>query len=100
MLEQIILEKQDFDKLLNTTITIHFAENYILNAEVISINEGIPYAESNRIPFSVIFRTEQLNEYFNQGIYPIIHPTKGTIPVFLVPLGPDKLGMRYEAVFN
>jgi hypothetical protein len=95
-----ILVKQDFKSLINNSIKIHFNDDYILPAEVISISEGMTYAESIRTPFSVIFRTDQKGQYFEQGTYPIIHPEKGNIPVFLVPLGPDDKGMKYEAVFN
>lgn len=100
MENQIILDKQDFESLPDNEVTIHFREDYILKAAIISVIAGMPYAKSARIPFSVIFRTELKDIYFSQGTYPIIHPTKGIVPVFLVPLGPDDKGMKYEAVFN
>jgi hypothetical protein len=97
---QIILTKQDFESIPDNGVTIHFSDDYILKAEVISIKEGMPFGEGIRTPFSIVFRTAQKNEYFDQGTYPIIHPSKGSIPVFLVPIGPDENGMKYEAVFN
>jgi hypothetical protein len=100
MEDQTILVKQDFESLIDNTLKIHFNDDYILQAEVISVFDGMIYAESIRTPFSIIFRTDQKNQYFEQGTYPIIHPEKGEIPVFLVPIGPDEFGMRYEAVFN
>src|SRR5262245_47328268 len=35
-----------------------------------------------------------------QKIYPMEHDQLGTLEIFLVPIGPDAQGMRYEAVFN
>jgi hypothetical protein len=35
-----------------------------------------------------------------QAIYAMRHPTLGALDVFLVPIGPDAVGMRYQAVFN
>lgn len=35
-----------------------------------------------------------------QRIYTVAHPALGAIDLFLVTLGPDAEGMRYEAVFT
>jgi uncharacterized protein DUF6916 len=35
-----------------------------------------------------------------QGIYRLYHPARGALDLFMVPLGPDPHGMRYEIVFN
>lgn len=35
-----------------------------------------------------------------QRIYRVTHPSLGTLHLFLVPLGPGRQGMRYEAVFG
>lgn len=35
-----------------------------------------------------------------QAIYNVEHDTLGALEIFLVPIGPDALGMRYEAIFN
>lgn len=52
-----------------------------------------------RRPFSLIFR-EPRNLYLPQAIYPLHHETLGTLDIFLVPIGPDPAGMRYEAIFT
>ncbi len=51
--------------------------------------------------FSLIFRGP-LDRLLPQRIYPIQHPTLGTLEIFLVPLGPegDTRGHHYQAVFN
>ena len=35
-----------------------------------------------------------------QGCYDMEHTALGSLLIFIVPIGPDKTGMRYEAVFN
>jgi hypothetical protein len=38
--------------------------------------------------------------YCRRGIYRLHHPARGALDLFMVPLGPDACGMRYEIVFN
>lgn len=35
-----------------------------------------------------------------QGTFELEHEKLGTFPLFLVPIGPDHQGFRYQAVFN
>jgi len=35
-----------------------------------------------------------------QASYRLEHDTLGALELFLVPIGPDAVGMRYEAIFN
>lgn len=50
-------------------------------------------------PFSVFFRGPR-TVVLPQRIYRLEHERMGTMEIFLVPVGPDEKGMRYEAVFN
>lgn len=52
-----------------------------------------------REPFSLFFRGPR-TPYAPQGTHRLDHDTLGRIELFLVPLGPDASGMRYQAVFN
>jgi hypothetical protein len=52
-----------------------------------------------RSPFSLVFRGP-LSPVMPQRTYPLEHPALGRLEIFLVPIGPDASGMRYEAVFN
>jgi hypothetical protein len=52
-----------------------------------------------RKPFSLIFRGP-LRPLLVQKIWPLEHSALGRLEIFLVPIGPDAAGMRYEAVFN
>ena len=59
-----------------------------------------PAREGQRVPFSLVFRTDGVNSYFPQGCRILHHPALGVAEIFLVPIGPDGSGMCYEAVFN
>ena len=38
--------------------------------------------------------------FLQQGMYPLRHEEMGDIEIFLVPVGQDERGFRYEAVYN
>ena len=52
-----------------------------------------------RSPFSLVFRGP-LSPVMPQRTYALEHASLGRLEIFLVPIGPDADGMRYEAVFN
>lgn len=94
------LQITDFEPYLNTTMQIVWSSDCILPAELIQLDKISAETIIDRTPFSIVFRTEQKNEYFNQGICILQHPEKGDINLFLVPLGLDEKGMMYEAIFS
>jgi len=51
-----------------------------------------------RDPFSLVFRSASKG-HVPQRIYRLEHPVMGRLDLFLVPIGPDESGMRYEAIF-
>jgi uncharacterized protein DUF6916 len=52
-----------------------------------------------RSPFSLVFRGP-FSPVMTQRTYALEHAALGRLEIFLVPIGPDADGMRYEAVFN
>jgi hypothetical protein len=74
-----------------------------LEAELIEVAElGMPPSDPEDAPrraFSIILRATP-DIVLPQRIYPVEHAELGTLDLFLVPLGPDKEGMRYEAIFT
>lgn len=94
------LAAADFVPLLNQALTILFEPGVSIQGTLIEVQESENYSPAPRKPFFIVLRTEQKDRYYPQGIYTVIHPEKGEIPLFLVPLGPDSQGMRYEAVFS
>ena len=55
--------------------------------------------KGHRDPFSLIFH-EDGHAHLPQQTHSIEHEKLGELDIFLVPLGPDAEGMRYEAVFG
>lgn len=95
-----LLTYGDFKDFINTRFSIEFEQNKILPAELIEATEFDNHSPLERKPFSIIFRTEQQNEYYPQATFMVEHPKKGALPMFLSPKGFDKIGMLYEAVFG
>jgi hypothetical protein len=52
-----------------------------------------------RAPFSLIFHAPPL-AFVEQQIFGVEHDTMDPFELFLVPIGPDDRGMRYQAVFT
>ena len=52
-----------------------------------------------RTPFALVFRSTP-GAPLPQRIYRLHHDGLGALDLFLVPIGPDEEGMRYEAVFS
>jgi hypothetical protein len=68
-----------------------------LDAELTNVDEGEP-AGSGRAPFSLVFRGP-LEPLLPQQIYRFEHDALGSFEVFIVPIGADEAGVRYEVVF-
>jgi hypothetical protein len=68
------------------------------DVELIEIFEADAQGPS-RPQFSLIFRGGP-DPPLPQRIYRIEHGSLGPLDIFLVPLGPDEVGQRYEAVFT
>lgn len=67
--------------------------------------EPTPYGdpgsyEGRRMPFSLIFHAVVDGAHLEQQTLALTHPAAGSTPLFVVPLGPDGRGMRYEAVIS
>jgi hypothetical protein len=91
---------EDFIPMLNQQVNLRFTAEVNVVAELIEVTELEGYSPLERKPFSVVFKTEPKHEYYNQGIFDLIHPSFGEISIFLTPLGFDSNGMKYEAVFS
>ena len=104
MLEQLTVG--DFGGHLNAPFPILLETGERLDLELIearSLGEpgGSPRREPGRPPFSLIFRGP-IDRLLPQRVYTVEHPTRGSLGIFLVPLGPegDPKGLHYQAVFN
>lgn len=93
------LSVNDFMDFRNKNFDIKFAEEAVLQGELIEYTELKGYSPLARKPFSLVFRTNQKTEYYPQGMMIVAHPEKGELPLFFVPVGFDEVGMKYETVF-
>ncbi|MEI7469471.1 MAG: hypothetical protein WCL57_14760 [Chloroflexota bacterium] len=87
---------------LDTTFSIALSNGELLMlrlSEVTPLGQG---SASNRIPFSLLFYHPSLprNAHLPQQTYHLQHALLGTLTLFIVPLGPDQTGMRYQAIFT
>ena len=96
------LQSSNFLPYLNQKFRVYLESDEALEAELIDVSElgsEATHEEGRRRPFSVVFRVVS-DLVLSQKIYTIEHDELGTLDLFLVPIGPDKEGIRYEAVFN
>lgn len=68
----------------------------LIEANALGAGSGAP---AGRAPFSLVFRGPR-GAALAQQIHPLAHAELGVLEVFLVPIGPDAEGPRYEAVFG
>jgi hypothetical protein len=91
------LTAEDFRAHLGTRFAVPAGS---FECELIEVNDlGAAGAGRLRAPFSLVFRGP-LDQYLQQGVQRLEHIALGPLDLFLVPIGPDKAGMRYEAVFG
>jgi hypothetical protein len=64
---------------------------------LIQVNEG--YANPGWDTFTLLFQGPPQN-FLPQATYRLRHEQLGELDIFLVPVGQDKSGFHYEAVFN
>ena len=97
MLQDLI--HSSFEEHLNTPFLIHYGGQAPLEAVLFEVKLHEPHDGPRKQPFSLYFRSSQRGA-LPQAIYQVEHEKMGPMEIFLVPIGPDAQGMRYEAVFN
>src|SRR5687768_10436205 len=71
----------------------------VIEVTLVSINRRAAGPGEKRAPFSLVFRGPHA-PVWPQRIYRLSHATLGEFDIFFVPIGPDQLGLQYEAVFG
>jgi hypothetical protein len=98
MLEK--LTHDDFFNRLHQKFLVHHDDG-TLEAELIECRKlaspGGP--DVQRQPFALIFRGPR-QPVLAQQIYKLEGGAMGPLEIFIVPMGPDSVGMRYEAIFS
>lgn len=97
MIDQLTVK--DFQKLEDRELTLRFGDEE-QSARVIETRETAGGAPGGRKPFSVILRSGPPDRHWPQGTHTVVHPEHGELALFLVPIGPDQKGMRYEISFS
>ena len=100
-LETLTIET--FQAHVDSAFTITLASGEVLTLTLIEARAlGAAQLPEGRAPFALLFRHPALprQAYLPQHIYRLEHASLGALEVFIVPLGPDAEGMRYEAIFT
>jgi hypothetical protein len=96
MLERLTAD--DFRPHLGDRFLLHADDATTFDLELVHVTEAAR-AGTGRTPFSIAFRGP-LESVLPQRIYRLEHVALGALEIFIVPIGPDEAGMRYEAVFT
>jgi hypothetical protein len=97
--------RDTFAQCLNDTFAIGVDDSTSLPMALIEVAPlpdhapGKGASQPSRAPFSLVFRGPK-EPVLPQRIYRFEHEHLGDLEIFIVPIGPDDEGMRYEAVFN
>lgn len=87
-----------FSERLGARFTIDVGAEAPYELELIEAR-GIRADSDHREPFSVLFRGAK-DVVLPQSVYRLERQGDEPLDIFLVPIGPDGEGMRYEAVFS
>lgn len=94
------LTKEQLAPHLGSRFTIDLGAAGRLELELAELTPFPPAGAGARPqPFSALFVGPR-DAILPQRIYRLEHPVLGALEIFIVPVGPDARGMRYEAVFN
>ena len=96
------LTMERFAALAGSTFSVALGAPWDLQlelAEVAALSTQTSFTGAFRAPFRLIFHGPA-QPVHPQATLPLDHPELGRVEIFLVPLGPDAVGMRYEAIFT
>lgn len=93
------LTAETFDPLCESRFRIVYAPDSAVESTLARVSRWGSTGDGGRQPFTLYF-LGPLNPILPQRIYRLEHEMLEPLDVFLVPTGPDKGQMGYEAVFN
>ncbi|MGR8935950.1 MAG: DUF6916 family protein [Gammaproteobacteria bacterium] len=93
------LTKESWATYLNSSFQVDIEGEHALLMQLQSVSGYGRPLDGKREAYSLLFRGP-LQPLLPQRIYAIRHEQLGQLEIFLVPIGPDAEGMRYEAVFT
>ena len=93
------LTQEDFAKCVNQACQVHHGPKNVEMQLIECRKLHNPGARAgHREPFALLFRGPK-TPILEQRMYLFDFQHLGPVEIFIVPIGPDELGMRYEAVF-
>jgi hypothetical protein len=96
MLEGI--NHQSFESIIGESVELGFGEiSFLAKVESVSLLQSSEKAD--RQPFSVVLQSQD-SENHGQQTYQLSHPALGNLSLFMVPIGMNETGIRYEIIFN
>jgi hypothetical protein len=98
LLDLAALRRTDFEPHLNTPFSVA-GEQGDVELSLCAVDPLAKHPGHTREPFALVFRGSA-ERVLAQGTHALEHDALGTLEIFLVPIGPDGEGMRYEAVFS
>lgn len=95
------LKKQSFENIHNNTFAIFFDLDNSISSELIEVSSINSHTlkDGQAEPFSLVFQVKD-DRVFEQNTFQVTHEELGELELFLVPIGADENGVRYEAVFT
>lgn len=87
---------------IGETFRIGFQDGTTLGLVLVAVQDlgTRPTASGPLATYALRFHTPGELRFAPQGTYRVEHDALDPQEIFLVPLGPDAAGMRYEAIFN
>jgi hypothetical protein len=92
------LRPEDFEPLLGRSMPVEIPGG-TLACELTQVRRLPAHSMRANPPFALTLRGPR-SQPFGQGIYPLLHPEHGRLNLFMVPIGPDSVGLCYEITFN
>jgi len=98
-LDLATVTQEMFDAHRGETFVMRASADAAVDVELLETEPLSTPAGAVRTSFLVRFRAAD-KRVLPQRIYALEHPVMGTMEIFLVPVGADAVGMRYDAVFS
>jgi len=92
---------ENFSRNVNTKFRVNVDSAEAIELELVGVESRKvePNEQAGMERFSTFFQGPP-NYLLPQRTYELLHPQMGELQVFLVAIGQDQHGIRYEAVFN
>jgi len=92
------LTAADFRRHLGEAFRVHHGGAQPLSVRLSEVSDMPRQAAHLRAPFTLLFHGP-MEGWLQQGTYAFEHDAMGRMEIFVVPLGGDAEGMRYEVIF-